>query len=358
MKHRSRSLVVALSMPVILSVLMGAVGLDQGKSDGPLNVLAVETFLADIAQNVAGDRVKVGFLLPIGADPHSFEPTPVDVARVAGCSVLIVHGAGIEGFLDEVLHNAGGARRVIEASAGLESRSLQEGEMAEAHGEHHHHEAGRAHQQDPKGRKSSKDEHGVAGGHEEEHHHGEEHHEDHHHHAGDPHFWLSPVNVVTYVTNIRDGLSETDPAGATVYATNADRYIAKLQDLDRWIADQVKQIPEKKRLLVTNHESFGYYAERYGFQVTGTILPSVSTGASPSARELAQLTRRIKSMGAKAIFLETGSNPQLAAQVAKETGIKVVTELFTHSVTEPGGPAPTYIDMMKYNTTAIVNALK
>jgi len=166
------------------------------------------------------------------------------------------------------------------------------------------------------------------------------------------------VNVITYVTNIRDGLSQADPAGATAFAANADAYVAQLKELDQWIAEQVKQIPEKKRILVTNHESFGYFADRYGFEIAGSILPSVSTGASPSARELAELTRKMKAVGAGAIFLETGNNPQLATQLAKETGIRTVTALHTHSITEPGGPAPTYIDMMRFNTKAIVTALK
>lgn len=326
MRRRSLSSLVALGMLVLLSAGPGLTATSPGPTDAGLKVLAVETFLADIVRNVAGERTRVDALLPVGADPHSFEPTPADVARVAASSVLVIHGAGLEEFLDQLLRNAGGTRRVIDVSARLESRSPKEGEVAEAHGKHHHHEA--------------------------------EHHHHHHHHEGDPHFWLSPIHVMTYVTTIRDGLSQSDPDGAAVYAANAEGYIARLKDLDQWIFDQVKQVPEKDRLLVTNHMSFGYFADRYGFRIVGTIMPGVSTGASPSAKELARLTKKIKATGAKAIFLETGTNPRLADQVARETKIRVVTELFTHSLTEPGGPAPTYIDMMKYNTTAIVNALK
>jgi ABC-type Zn uptake system ZnuABC Zn-binding protein ZnuA len=117
-------------------------------------------------------------------------------------------------------------------------------------------------------------------------------------------------------------------------------------------------VPEARRLLVTNHESFGYFADRYGFQVVGTVIPSVSTGASPSAQQLARLVDRLKATHAPAIFLETGANPQLADQLAQEIGIKIVTDLYTHSVTESGGNAPTYIDMMRYNVQKIVDALK
>ncbi len=276
---------------------------------GSLKVVAAETFLADIAQHVAGTRLTVKALMPIGVDPHSFEPTPQDIALVADSTVFIVNGAEFERFLEKLLQNAGGQRAVIEASAGLKSRQPSDNEILD----------------DP---------------------------------HGDPHFWLDPNNAITYVENIRDALSKADPDDAATYKANAAAYIMKLEELDRWIAEQVAQIPEANRLLVTNHESFGYYADRYGFRIIGTIVPSVGTEASPSAQQLAALIDRIKATGAKAIFLETGTNPQLAQQVANETGAKVVSDLFTHSISEPGGRAPTYIDMLKFNTTAIVSALK
>jgi ABC-type Zn uptake system ZnuABC Zn-binding protein ZnuA len=282
----------------------------SGEAQMPLKVITAETFLADIAQNVAGERVKIESLMPIGVDPHGFEPTPTDVAKIADSDMLIVNGAGFEEFLADLLENAGGRRAVLEAAAGLTSRPLREGELA-----------------DPD-------------------------------HAGDPHFWLDPNNVIKYVENIRDGLSAADPEGAATYQANAEAYIARLKELDRWIADRVAEVPEAQRLLVTNHESLGYFADRYGFQIIGTVMPSISTGSSPSAQQLAGLIDRIKATGARAIFLETGTNPQLAEQVAKETGSKVVTSLYTHSITEPSGPAPTYIEMMKSNTDAIVSALK
>jgi len=281
-----------------------------------LKVLATESFLADIAQNVAGARLKVETLIPLGVDPHAFEPTPADVRRVADSQVLIANGAGLEEFLEKLLANAGGKRLVVEAAEGLKSRTAQPGEEGET--------------QDASA----------------------------HHHEGDPHFWLDPNNVIRYVENIRDGLSQADPAGAATYRANADAYIAQLKELDRWIAEQVQAIPPERRLLVTNHESFGYFADRYGFKIVGTIMPSVSTGAAPSAQQLAALVNQIKSAKVKAIFLETGTNPQLAKQIAQETGVLVVTELYTHSLTEAKGLAPTYLMMMKYNVQAIVNALK
>jgi ABC-type Zn uptake system ZnuABC Zn-binding protein ZnuA len=270
--------------------------------------LAVETFLADIARNVAGDRLVVESLIPVGVDPHGFEPTPKDAKKVAECDILIVNGAGFEEFLNKLLENVGGKRSVIVAAAGLAPRDARPDE------------GGR--------------------------------------HETDPHFWLDPNHVIKYVQNIRDGLVSADPGGAPGYARNAESYIAKLRALDAWIRGQVVQVPEKDRLLVTNHESLGYFADRYGFKIVGTIVPSVSTGASPSAKQLAAIIDAVKKTGARAIFLETGTNPKLARQIAQETGIKVVEGLYTHSVSGPGGDAPTYIDMIRFNTRAVVGALR
>ena len=302
----------------ILLMLLAPHALSMAAHEAPaptLKVLAVESFLADIAQNVAGDRVKIESLMPNGVDPHGFEPTPTDVAKITDSQVLIVNGAGFEAFLDELLKNAGvpstgGQRTVIEAAAGLSARQPRAGEIV-----------------DPD-------------------------------HAGDPHFWLDPNNVIKYVENIRDGLIAADPGGRDTYTQNAEDYTAQLRALDEEIRNMVAVIPPERRQLVTNHESFGYFADRYGFQIIGTVVPSVSTGSAPSAQQLARLIDRIKATGATAIFLETGTNPQLAEQVAQETGSKVVTDLYSHSVTAADGLAPTYIDMLKFNTNAIVNALK
>jgi ABC-type Zn uptake system ZnuABC Zn-binding protein ZnuA len=297
---------VALVMAVLCGLALGGCRPAAGTQAGDgLRVLAVETFLADIAQNVAGERLTVEALMPEGTDPHSFEPTPQDVAKVAEADVLIVNGAGLEAFLGWLLENAGGHPLVIEASAELTSRTPRAGEIVDE--------------------------------------------------ESDPHFWLDPNNVVQYVENIRTGLTQADPGGADTYAANAAAYTTRLQELDALVAAQVAQIPPERRLLVTNHESFGYLADRYGFRIVGTIVPSVSTGADPSAQQVAQLVERIRAAGAPAIFLETGANPQLAEQIARETGVKVVTGLYTHST---GGAAPTYIEMMRYDIWAIVEALR
>jgi ABC-type Zn uptake system ZnuABC Zn-binding protein ZnuA len=175
--------------------------------------------------------------------------------------------------------------------------------------------------------------------------------------AMDPHVWLDPTNVIVYVDNIREGLTQFDPDGADIYESNASAYIDQLTELDAWINGQVAQIEPKRRVLVTNHEAFGYFAKRYGFTVVGTIIPGFSSDSSPSAQQMADLIEQIKLYEAPAIFLEVSDNPDLARQVAAETGVKVIGDLHLESLTE-GSPAGTYIDMMRDNVTKIVQALQ
>lgn len=322
-----------LTMVILAALALAACGpadspaVEKQESKPSIKVLAAQTFMADIAQNVAGERIEVESLFPIGLDPHAFEPTPQDVKKIAESNVLILNGAGFEEWAKKTLENAGGERLVIEASAGLAMRE------------------------------PGKNEPGSDQESEENHSQESETPEDKHH-EGDPHFWFDPTLVVKYVENIRDGLIAADPAGKDVYTVNAAAYIANLNELDGWIKAQVEQIPAERRLLVTDHHTLGYFADRYGFTVIGAIVPSFSSGASPSSQELAQLIDQIRDTGAPAIFVESIGSSQLAEQIAAETGAKVVTDLYTHSITEPEGKAPTYIDMMKQNVLTIVDALK
>jgi ABC-type Zn uptake system ZnuABC Zn-binding protein ZnuA len=266
-------------------------------SAGVPKVVAVNSTLANIAQEIAGDRMEIDVLIPPGADPHTFQPTPRDVAKIADSQMLIANGAGLEEWLQEVIDNAGGQSMLIIAADGLTESSDR---------------------------------------------------------PGDPHFWLDPNFVIHYVRQIRDGFIELDPTGEAVYSQNTEQFIARLEDLDGWITQQVETISPEKRLLITNHESFGYFADRYGFVIVGTIIPSVSTGSSPTAQQMVALVEAIKATNTGAIFLEAGSNPDLAQQLAEEAGINVIVDLRT----QPLFPGEGYIDMMEYNTRAIIEALR
>jgi len=315
--RRSRRVSTRLLFAVVLvlaaAAAPGAAGCGAGRSaptSGALEAVATESFLADIAQNVAGDRFTVRTLIPPGADPHSFEPTPKDIGEVVAADVVIVNGGGLEGPLLDTIQSAGGSATIVDASAGLTSRTPQPGEPPLAAGQI------------------------------------------------DPHFWLDPALVETYVTNLRDAFVNADPAGAAAYEANAAAYTAKLRRLDAWIKAQVTQIPPGDRKLVMNHASHGYFADRYGLQVIGTVIPGVGTSESPTAQQLGDLTAAIRASGAKTIFVEIDENPKLAQQIAAETGITVVDDLLDHSLTPADGAAPTYIAMMKYDARRIVEALR
>ena len=289
-----------------ISMLGACAGQPVPSQPKALNVLATESFLGDIAQNVAGNRLKVDTLLPVTVDPHEYQPKPLDVTRLDQSQVLIVNGLGYETWLQKTLDSLGGQRLLIVATNGLTPNP------------------------DPSGA----------------------------HPEGDPHMWMNPLKTINYVAQIRDGLSQADPAGKAIYARNAAAYIGQLQTLDQWIRQQVNQLPMSKRLLVTNHDALGYFAQAYGFKIIGAVIPSVTTDASPSAQQLAGLIDTIKKNSVQTIFLDIGENRNLADQIASETGAKVVTDLYVESISGPGGPAPTYIEMIKYDVTTIVAALK
>ena len=177
------------------------------------------------------------------------------------------------------------------------------------------------------------------------------------HSATDPHVWLDPNNVARWVPAIEGSLSELDPANADTYQENASRYIKKLQDLDSWIVEQVSQIPEAERKIVSDHLVFAYFARRYGFEQVGAAVPAFSTLAEPSAQEQAALEDKIRREGVKAILVGSTVNPTLSKRIASDTGIQVVP-IYSGSLSPPDGPAPTYLDYMRYNVNAIVQALR
>ncbi len=295
-----------------------ATGKQTAAGGKKLAVVATTTIIGDLARNVAGDAAIVETLLPYGADPHTFEPSPKDSQTLAGADVLLENGVGLEEWLAQLIKNSGTQAKAIVVSQGLR---LREG------GEDTEHSATPAAK-------------------------------DNHSHSDDPHLWLDVQNALQYVANIRDALSAADPANAAVYRANAEAYLAQLKDLDGYVVQQAAVLPTERRKLVTSHDTLGYFAARYGFEVVGTVIPSVSAEAQPSAKDVAQLVDLIKREGAPAIFTESTVNPRLAQQIAQDAGVKVVTDLYTDSLSRPGQPADTYVKMMRYNIDQIVKALK
>ncbi|MBC8333612.1 MAG: zinc ABC transporter substrate-binding protein [Anaerolineae bacterium] len=279
-----------------------------------LTVVATTTIIGDVVSQVGGEHIQVAVLLPVGADPHSFDPTPQDVAKMADADIIFANGVGLEAFLDNLIESAGAAERVVYLDEGIELLA----------------------------RAGDTDEHEDEG------------HEDEN---GDPHLWTDPNNVIVWTHTITRTLNELDPAHATAYSENADAYAAELMELDAWIREQVAQIPAENREIITDHTLLGYFVDEYGFNQVGAIVPGYSSMAEPSAQELAQIEDAIVALGVPAIFVGNSVNPTLAERVAADTGVQLVF-FYTGSLSEAGGEAPTYIEYMRYNTNAIVEALK
>lgn len=277
----------------------------------PLQVLASNTIIADVIGQVGGDYIQVTSLLEPGTNPHSFQPTPSDVSLIASADVLFLNGLGLEQSLEPLIAGAGKHAKIVELSAKIPARHFE-------HGEYHH---------------------------------------DHTHKDFDPHVWFDPNLVMLWVDEIANTLSDLDSSHAEAFRVNAESFRTQLVDLDAWIREQVSQIPTDNRRLVGDHDQFGYFCDRYGLENAGAIIPGFSTLSEPSARELAVLEDAIRAQKVKAVFVGNTVNPTLARRVAEDTGAKLIT-LYTGSLTDASGAAPSYLEFMHYNVTAIVNALK
>ena len=332
---------------VMLSVLPGCRGpaaSPPATSPGEkLKVVATTTIVGDVVRQIGGEAIDLTVLLPVGSDPHTFSPSPRDVAAVSEADVVFINGAGLEEFLTALLESAGGEAEIIDLSEGL---TLLEFE-ADHHDDDHE---GDHHDDDHEGDHHDDD-------HEGDHHHDDHEGDHHHHHDMDPHTWTSPRNIAIWVTAIEQALSRLDAANAQTYQANAAAYQEELTALDGWIVEQIAQIPVERRVLVTDHLVFGYFATHYGLEQLDAVVPGYSTLAQPSARELAALEDAIRAYDVPAIFVGSTVNPALAQRVAEDTGIQLVF-VYTGSLTAADGDAPTYLAYMRYNVTAIVEALK
>lgn len=304
-----------ISLLALGSLLVAACASAPSQTDGKLKLVASTTIVADVVRQVAGEGAELVVLIPTGTDPHTFEPRPQDIAALSEAQVVFINGLELEEALKPALEaNVSGL--LVAVSNGIEVLSFS------GEGDH----AGEAEAGDG-------------------------------HATGDPHTWMDPNNVIIWVQNIAAALAQADPQNGDVYRRNAGAYTAELQALDGWIREQVAQIPEGQRKLISDHATFGYFAAEYGFEQVGLVIPGFSTNAAPSAQELASLETAIREQGAKAIFAGTTVNPTLSQQVAADTGVQVVF-VYTGSLSEPGGEAGSYLNFMRYNVTAVANALR
>ena len=291
---------ILLSSAVVLAT---ALTLGCGRESGADNpgaavrAVATTTQAADFVRRVGGDRVQVSQILEPNSEPHDYEPRPSDAEEVGDAELVFRSGGDLDGWLDDLIDSAGGDAQVVEL---IESVDVP---------------------------------------------------------GDDPHWWQDPRNAVLAVTEIRDRLASADPGGERAYRRNAAAYIRRLERLDRSVAACLAKIPASQRMLVTTHDALGYYADRYGLEVVGALIPSLSTQAQPSAGDTQELVEQIEELGVMAVFPESSLSPKLEEAVARETGAEVGEALWADTLGPEDSNGATYLESIQANTEAIVDGL-
>jgi zinc/manganese transport system substrate-binding protein len=304
LQHRRTA--VAVAGAALLAALAAGCGSGSGGDAGPgqVKVIATTTQIGDFARTVGGDRTKVVQLLKPNTDPHDYEPRPSDVRETAGADVVFESGDRLDHWMGDVIKQAGGEPTVVDLGARAPVKVAGESEGAEAS-------------------------------------------------RYDPHWWHDPRNAQAAVVAIRDSLSKANPGAKEVYARNADAYVAKLRALDRGIAACVDRVPAAQRKLVTDHDAFNYFAGRYGITVVGAVIPSQTTQAQASAKDVAALSKLIRREGVKAVFPESSINPKLARAIARQTGATSDLTLYGDTLGPKGSSGATYLTMEQANADAM-----
>jgi zinc/manganese transport system substrate-binding protein len=297
-----RALILAAGATLALGALPHAT-----RAAEPVPVVASFSILADFVQQVGGERVNVKALVGPNGDGHVYQPTPADAKALAAAKLVVINGLGFEGWIPRLVKASGAKAPVVTASEGVTTRTMEEEE----------------------GGKSRT--------------------------VTDPHAWQDVGNAKLYVGKIRDGLKAADPDGAATYDANAARYLAQLDAVEAEVRATIARLPADRRRIITTHDAFGYFGRAYGFEF---IAPQgVSTETEASAKDVARIIRQIRAEKIPAVFLENVSDPRLMDRIAKETGAKIGGRLYSDALSEPGGPAGTYIDMMRSNIRELNEAL-
>jgi zinc/manganese transport system substrate-binding protein len=292
--------IVALALP-----LATAPALPQEASP-PVRVVASFSILGDLVRNIGGDRVAIATLVGPNGDAHVYSPSPADAKTLAAARLIVVNGLGFEGWIDRLVQVSATGAPVAVAGAGVVPRHLAVAD------------------------------HGAGG--------------------VDPHAWQSVGNVKIYAANIRDALIAADPGGRAVYAANAASYLDRLDRLDEEVRRAIASIPPARRKVITTHDAFGYFGADYG--VAFIAQQGLSTEAEAAAKDVARIIRQIRDEHIPAIFFENIADPRLLKRIAAETGARIGGTLYSDALTDPRGPAPTYIALMRHNVDEIVAALK
>jgi zinc/manganese transport system substrate-binding protein len=321
---------------LIVIVMLLALAVSANAGEHRLKVVATYSILGDLVANVGGDDIDLTVLVGADGDPHVYEPTPQDAVRLVEADIIFENGFEFESWLDELYEASGSTATRVDVSVGIEPLDFEEMGHDDAH------EGEEAHEATPEA--DHEDEHEA------------EHHDEHG--AFDPHIWHDPNNALVMIQNIRAALVTADPDHAVEFTRNATDYSAQLSELDAYIREQVATLPEANRVLVTNHDTFGYFAARYGFTILSALGALSTEAGDPGAGEIAELVEDIRAAGVKAIFAENIANSSLIPQIAAEAGVALGPELYTDALGQPGTPGATYLEFVRYNIDSIAGALR
>jgi ABC-type Zn uptake system ZnuABC Zn-binding protein ZnuA/ABC-type Mn2+/Zn2+ transport system permease subunit len=314
-----------------LALLAAGCGSESSGENGQVKVVATTTQVADFVREVGGEAVEVTQILQPNSDPHDYEPRPSDVESVADAELVFVSGRGLDDWAEELVSDSGGDAQIVNLGAMGPIRLAGEG---------HDHEHEEDHAEE-----SPHDEHSGEVGHEHE---GEDESE------LDPHWWHDPRNVAAAVPGIENALAVADPSRKAEFIRNADAYVAEVKALDAGIAKCIDSVPPSQRKLVTDHDAFGYSANRYGIEVVGAVIPSQTTQAQASAKDLSELAKTIEAENVKAVFPESSLSAKVAEAIARQTGASADYTLYGDTLGPEGSGGETYVQMEEANADAMV----
>lgn len=311
----------AASVLALSSCAATADATSPGSAGGDLRVVATTTQVADFTRNIVGDTdgISVTQLIHSNQSAHSYDPSAADLTALAQADVLVINGVGLEEWLDDAIDASGFHGVTIDADAGI---AIQDNAAANDHADHADDAA-------------------------------------HDHAGGNPHIWTDVANVETMTGTISAGLAKASPAHAAAFETHATAYRSRLAELDTWIRTSIDQVPAGQRLLVSNHDAFGYFTAAYGITYVGSIIPSFDDNAEPSAAEIDELVAAIRKTGVKAVFSEASINPKAADTIAKEADVRVYSggdALYGDSLGPAGTPGDTYIHSQLHNVSLILQS--
>ena len=316
------------------------------QSDGPIPVVATFSILGDMVERIGGEQVAVTTLVGPDGDVHVYQPTPAAARAVSEAKILVVNGLEFEGWLDRLIDASDFRGLRVVATDGVAPIPYEDDHDEEEHAAEEGHDHDHDHE-----KHAAKEEHD----HDHEAHEEAGAHDHHHHGAFDPHAWQSPANAVIYVDNITAALAKAYPENAETFYRNRAAYVAEIEALDAEIRAIVGALPKDRRTIVTSHDAFQYFGRDYG--LTFLAPQGLSTESEASAQDVARLIEQMRDQRISAVFVENITDSRLLEQIAKETGATIGGTLYPGALSGPGGPAATYLDMMRHNATTLAQAL-